>query len=159
MGKRGEGGRGRRVGIRRKPGEVGGDGEKLKKFNVKGIVHQFFFYCFLLILAGGVYKQPKLNIFGFLFCPQGPRLAAPQGTSTRGAWDLGAASRGPLSLVEFWPFKDPSGQNQLYHTPITIQNMRLNDREKLVNNPFKFKRKAICFCLRYPNAEEYREYD
>ena len=35
MGKRGEGGRGRRVGIERKPGEVGGDGAKLKKFNVK----------------------------------------------------------------------------------------------------------------------------
>ena len=49
MGKRGEGGRGRRVGIRRKPGEVGGDGEKLKKFNVKGIVHQFFFFCSNLI--------------------------------------------------------------------------------------------------------------
>ena len=60
------------------------------------------------MLSGGVYKRPKLNIFGFSFCPQGPRLAAPQGTSTRGARDLdsrrhrfesrshGAASRGPL---------------------------------------------------------------
>ena len=39
-------------------------------------------------MSGGVYKRPKLNIFGFSFCPQGPRLAAPQGTSTRGAGDL-----------------------------------------------------------------------
>ena len=35
VGKRGEGGRGRRVGKERKPGEVGGDGAELKKFNVK----------------------------------------------------------------------------------------------------------------------------
>ena len=46
-----------------------------------------------LVLAGGVYKRPKLNIFGYSFCPQGPRLTAPQGTSTQ---INGAASRGPL---------------------------------------------------------------
>ena len=62
-----------------------------------------------------------------------------------------AASRGPLrrresrSLgtkwkpknVEFWPFKDSSGQNQLYHTPLLSKIWDLNDREKIVNNPFK----------------------
>ena len=63
----------------------------------------------------------------------------------------GAASRGPLwrresrSLgtkwkpknVEFWPFIDPSGQNQLYHTPLLSKIWDLNNGKKLVNNPFK----------------------
>ena len=40
-------------------------------------------------------KRPKSQIFGFLFCPQGPRLAAPHGTSTRGAKDLDSRRRGP----------------------------------------------------------------
>ena len=35
MGGRGEGGGGRRVGIKRQQGVVQGDGAKLKKFNVK----------------------------------------------------------------------------------------------------------------------------
>ena len=45
-------------------------------------------------MSGGVYKRPKLNILGFSFCPQGPRLAAPQGTSTRGAGDLNSRRQG-----------------------------------------------------------------
>ena len=61
-----------------------------------------------------------------------------------------AASRGPLwrresrSLgtkwkpknFEFLAFIDPSGQNQLYHTPLLSKIWDLNDRKKIVNNPF-----------------------
>ena len=51
-------------------------------------------------------KRPKPQIFGFLFCPQGPRLAAPHGTSTSGAGDLDSRRRGPRLVppVEVpWP--------------------------------------------------------
>ena len=39
--------------------------------------------------------------------------------------------------VEFRPFIDPSGQNQLYHTPLLSKIWDLNNRQKIVNNPFK----------------------
>ena len=65
-----------------------------------------------------------------------------------------AASRGPMwrcesrSLgtklkpknCEFGSFIDPSDQNQLYHTPLLSKIWDLNDRKKLVNNPFKAPR-------------------
>ena len=35
-----------------------------------------------MTLVGGVYKRPKLKNFGSEFDPWGPRLAAPQRTST-----------------------------------------------------------------------------
>ena len=38
---------------------------------------------------------------------------------------------------EFGAFIDPSGQNQLYHIPLVSKICDLNDRKKLVNNPFK----------------------
>ena len=60
-----------------------------------------------------------------------------------------AVSRGPLlrresrSLgtkwkpknAEFWAFIDPSGQNQLYHTPLLPKIWVLNDRKKLWTIP------------------------
>ena len=64
--------------------------------------------CGIADLAGGVYKRPKLNIFGFSFCPQGPGLESrsldnkgpgltAQGTWTRGA---GTLTRGAIDLSQ-----------------------------------------------------------
>ena len=90
----------------------------------------------------------------------GPRLAA-QGTLTRSAGDLdlrrhrfelrslGAASRGPIwrresrslgtklkpQKIEFGAFIGPSGQNQLYHTPLLLKIKDLTKNKKIVNNP------------------------
>ena len=38
---------------------------------------------------------PRLQKFGFQFCPQGFRLAAPHGTSTRGTLELDSRHTGP----------------------------------------------------------------
>ena len=46
-------------------------------------------------MVGGLYKCPKPQIFGFFFCPQGPRIAAQHGTSYGGAGDLVWRRRGP----------------------------------------------------------------
>ena len=82
------------------------------------------------------------------------------GTSTRSAtWDLDsprvkvpcAASRGPMwrcesrslgtnlkpKKIEFWAFLGPSGQNQLYHTPLLFKIWDLTKNRKIVNDPFK----------------------
>ena len=50
---------------------------------LKGIVHNFFLYrsnlIFWIVMGCGIadFGRPKLSIFGFSFCPQGPWLAAP----------------------------------------------------------------------------------
>ena len=38
---------------------------------------------------------------------------------------------GMYNNVEFWAFLDPSGQNQLYHTPLLSKIWDLNDRKKI----------------------------
>ena len=95
-----------------------------------------------------------------------PRLEA-QGTSTRCAGDLdsrrhgtltqiyGAASQGPIwrrksrslgtklkTIFLFLAFLDPSGQNQLYHTPLLSKIWDLNDRKNLTI-PFKIAWKEL----------------
>ena len=39
--------------------------------------------------------------------------------------------------IEFGAFIGPSGQNQLYHTPLLLKIWDLTKNEKIVNNPFK----------------------
>ena len=141
----------------------------------KGIVHQFFFYrshlIYWIVMGCGIADfgrrgRPKLNIFGFSFCSHGPRLAAPQGTSTRamGPWLKSmaprvevevpcAAIRGPLrcesrSLVALrvevpgdkiktqkcWGlavYRPLRTKSAIPH-PITIQNMRFEQRKKKI---------------------------
>ena len=60
--------------------------------------------------------------------------AASPGPLRRESRSLGTKLK-PKSF-EFGAFMDPSGQNQLYHTPLLSKIWDLNDRKKLVNNPF-----------------------
>ena len=71
-----------------------------------------------------------------------------------------AASRGPMwhreskplgtnfetKIFKFWWFLGPSDQNELYHTPLLSKIWDLNDRQKIVNNPFK----TILLCIWWP---------
>ena len=94
-----------------------------------------------LIGVRGVYKPPKLQNFGPRFCPQGPRMAAPHGTSGIAARrDLTSSLRvaipGPMwsrhsrSLGKIWDQKFPVylvykhlwPKSSIPH-PITIKNM------------------------------------
>ena len=38
--------------------------------------------------------------------------------------------------IEFWAFLGPSGQNQLYHTPLLFKIWDLTKNKKIVNDPF-----------------------
>ena len=49
--------------------------------------------------------------------------------------------------VEFWPFIDPSVQNQLYHTPLLFKIWDLTKNRKIVNDPFKTSNCAVCSAL------------
>ena len=40
--------------------------------------------------------------------------------------------------IEFGAFIGPSGQNQLYHTPLLLKIWDLTKNKKIVNNPFKW---------------------
>ena len=40
---------------------------------------------------------------------------------------------------EFEAFIGPSGQNQLYHTPLLFKILDLTENKKIVNDPFKIK--------------------
>ena len=42
-----------------------------------------------------------------------------------------------LKNVEFWAFKDPSVQNQLYHTPLLFKRWDLTENKKLWTIPWK----------------------
>ena len=43
--------------------------------------------------------------------------------------------------IEFEAFIGPSGQNQLYHTPLLFKILDLTENKKIVNDPFKRKRR------------------
>ena len=126
---------------------------------LKGIVHQFFFRCsnliFWIVMGCGIADFVRRGLcingqnstfLGFHFVPRdldsqrrGPRLAAPL------MWVKVPWRRESRSLVAprvevpgdkmktqkcwVWAFIDPSGQNQLYHTPLLSKIWDLNDRK------------------------------
>ena len=46
-------------------------------------------------------------------------------------------TKGTLTRGKFWAFIDPSGQNELYHTPLLSKIWDLDNWKKMVNNPLK----------------------
>ena len=91
-------------------------------------------------LEGPINAQNS-TFLGFHFVPRdldsrrhkGPRLAAPWDLDSN-QWRCESRSLGTKwkpKNFEFLPFIDPSGQNQLYHTPLLSKIWDLNDRKKL----------------------------
>ena len=94
----------------------------------------------------GSINAQNSTFLGFHFVPRDLDLRRHKGLRLAAPWDLDSNQRRRESrflgtkwkpkLFEFWSFIDPSGQNQLYHTPLLSKIWDLNNGKKMVNNPF-----------------------
>ena len=79
-------------------------------------------------MAGGVYKRPKLNIFGFSFCPRGPGLESRSldnkgpGLTAQGTWTRGA---GTFVTI----FTTPGGSRVNQHDGRTSDGLEIKEKE------------------------------
>ena len=72
-----------------------------------------------------------------------PRVKVPCAASRGPMWRCESRSLGTNlkpKKIEFWAFLGPSGQNQLYHTPLLFKIWDLTKNKKFVNDPFNHQK-------------------